>query len=508
MSSFDEKATPSPEVDQTDSQTHSSDHFTEREAPQGWMYASRKIGPVTIPHYASPKAQLLLVAFVCFLCPGMFNAVNGLGGGGQLNARASNDSNTALYSTFAVVGFFAGTVTNTIGIRWSMAFGGIGYSVYIAAYLCYNFTQNLGFITFAGALLGVCAGILWSAQGAIMMSYPLEAEKGRFISWFWMIFNMGGVIGSLVPLGQNINDNHNGTVSNGTYIGFLVLTFMGGMLAWVLVDAKKVVRSDGSRVILMKHPTWKSELIGLWETLISDPWVLLLFPMFFASNWFYTYHFNGVNLARFTVRTRALNNTLYWLMQIVGAWVFGNALDFNKVRRTTRAKACWLSLFVLTMAIWGGGYVFQTGYTRASVKENPEQIIDWVEGRYIGPMFLYMVYGFYDAAWQTAVYWFMGAITNNGRKLANYAGFYKGIQSAGGAIMWRLDGLGVPYMNMFASCWGLLAGSLIIALPVMIAKIRDTVPVEEDLQFTDETLEDVQGARPVGTTSTDIASKA
>lgn len=36
--------------------------------------------------------------------------------------------------------------------------------------------------------------------------------------------------------------------------------------------------------------------------------------------------------------------------------------------------------------------------------------------------FLYMFYGFYDAAWQTCVYWFMGALTNNGRKLANYAG--------------------------------------------------------------------------------------
>ncbi len=33
-----------------------------------------------------------------------------------------------------------------------------------------------------------------------------------------------------------------------------------------------------------------------------------------------------------------------------------------------------------------------------------------------------MFYGFYDAAWQTCVYWFMGAMTNNGRKLANYAG--------------------------------------------------------------------------------------
>lgn len=89
----------------------------------------------------------------------------------------------------------------------------------------------------------------------------------------------------------------------------------------------------------------------------------------------------------------------------------------------------------------------------------------------------------------------MGAITNNSRKLANFAGFYKGIQSAGAAIIWRLDGLKKPppYMNLFASCWVLLAGSLIIALPVMILKIKDTVPLEEDLKFTDETIEDVIG---------------
>jgi len=89
----------------------------------------------------------------------------------------------------------------------------------------------------------------------------------------------------------------------------------------------------------------------------------------------------------------------------------------------------------------------------------------------------------------------MGAISNNSRKLANFAGFYKGIQSAGAAIIWRLDGLdnAPPFMNLFASCWILLAGSLVIALPVMILKIKDTVPVEEDLKFTDETIEDVIG---------------
>jgi hypothetical protein len=38
--------------------------------PPGWKYKSFKIGPITIPYYASPQFQLFLVAMVCFLCPG------------------------------------------------------------------------------------------------------------------------------------------------------------------------------------------------------------------------------------------------------------------------------------------------------------------------------------------------------------------------------------------------------------------------------------------------------
>ena len=85
----------------------------------------------------------------------------------------------------------------------------------------------------------------------------------------------------------------------------------------------------------------------------------------------------------------------------------------------------------------------------------------------------------------------MGALTNNGRKLANFAGFYKGIQSAGGAITWRLDDLKIPYMAMFASNWGLLAGSLVVALPVILWKVEDTTALEKDLKFTDETAAEV-----------------
>jgi len=85
----------------------------------------------------------------------------------------------------------------------------------------------------------------------------------------------------------------------------------------------------------------------------------------------------------------------------------------------------------------------------------------------------------------------MGALSNSGRRSANFVGFYKGIQSAGAAVMWSLDSRKISFMAEFASNWGLLMGALVIAAPVIFMKIKDHVPVEEDIKGTDETLADV-----------------
>lgn len=39
--------------------------------------------------------------------------------------------------------------------------------------------------------------------------------------------------------------------------------------------------------------------------------------------------------------------------------------------------------------------------------------------------------------------------------------------------------------------WGLLGAALVFAAPVIWLKIKDTVSLEEDLKFSDETVEDV-----------------
>jgi hypothetical protein len=203
-----------------------------------------------------------------------------------------------------------------------------------------------------------------------------------------------------------MNATDNTTASDGAYIGLIVLMFCGAVLATFLIDAQKVVRSDGSKVILMKNPSWRSEFVGLWVTVRNEPFVILLFPMFWSSNWFYPYQQNSVNGAHFNTRTKALNDFLYWFAQIVAAVIVGPLLDLKYFRRTTRARAALIGIFSLTMVTYGGGYAFQTQYTR----ESPDNNEDWTSSGYVGPMFLFFFYGMFDGCWQAVVYWYVSPV--------------------------------------------------------------------------------------------------
>lgn len=66
------------------------DYHGDPPRPSGWMYKSFKVGGLRIPWYASPRIQLGMVAFVCFMCPGMFNALSGLGGGGKADPHLAD----------------------------------------------------------------------------------------------------------------------------------------------------------------------------------------------------------------------------------------------------------------------------------------------------------------------------------------------------------------------------------------------------------------------------------
>ncbi|KAH7916757.1 major facilitator superfamily domain-containing protein [Hygrophoropsis aurantiaca] len=439
------------------------------ERPKGWRGV-----------YYHPVTQVMMLGFVCFLCPGMFNALTGLGGGGQVTATTSANSTCALYSTYAFFGFFSGTVNNMIGPKRTLILGTLGYALYVGSYLAINIHPGAGnFVVSSGAILGVTAAFLWTAQGSLMLSYATEAQKGKYIGIFWAIFNLGAVVGSAVSFGQNF-DLTVFLVGNGTYIGFLILTIIGISVSMLMGDPEKMIRTDGTKVFVARHPTWKSEFYGLWVALVTDPMILLLFPMFFASNYFYTWQFNDYNSALFDIRARALNNLMYWLSQIFGSALIGTlVLDQERFRRRTRAFAGWFVLLAMTFIVHIWAYFYQRTYTRQSIPSNSQKM-DIYDPEYPAHVWLMIFYGLLDAMWQTTAMWLIGAMSNDTNKLAMFSGFYHSIQSAGAAGVWRMDAIGLPYMTIFLSTWGLVAGGLVLSFPMIYLRIKDHTTIEDE----------------------------
>lgn len=422
-----------------------------------------------------------MLGFVCFMCPGMFNALSGLGGGGQVDAQTASNANSALYSTFAFFSFFAGSINNTLGPRNTLTIGTVGYALFVGSFLAENIHPTTAgpFVVTAGAILGICAAFLWTAQGSLVLSYPTEAEKGKYIGVFWAIFNLGGVVGAAVSLGQNFNSEAN-QVGNGTYIGFLILTLIGVAIPRLMADPKKMIRTDGTKVETYRHPSWKAEIYRLWFALRTDPAILMLFPMFYASNYFYTWQFNDYNQALFDIRARSLNNFVYWLSQIVGSLAIGTlVLDQVRFPRRTRAFAGWTILLAMVFIVNAWGYSYQKTYTRESVALLTRKM-DIHDPGYVGHVWLMIFCGLLDAMWQTTAYWLMGAMSNDPSKLAVFTGFYKSIQSAGAAGVWRADAVGIPYMNIFLSSWCLTAGGLAFALPMIYIRVKNHTELEEE----------------------------
>ncbi|GAA5985217.1 hypothetical protein JCM11641_003635 [Rhodosporidiobolus odoratus] len=421
--------------------------------------------------YAHPLIQTALIALICFGCPGMFNALSGVGGGGQLDPKAANDGNVALYSTFAVVGFFSGSIINKIGARLAFSIGASGYALYMGSLLSLNINRNNDFVVAAGALLGVCAGLLWTAQGSLTLAYATEATKGRAFAFFWIIFNLGGVVGAAIELGLTYDSSSN-TVGNGVYIVFLTIGACACFLPLLLVNPATMVRVDGTRVVVPVHPSWRNEIIGMYDLFRRDYWILFLVPFFVASNFTTAWQTNSFNGALFTLRTRSLNSLDFWLAQMFGAGLFGLAIDMKRFRRTSRAWGGLVFLLVLNITVWGGSYHYQKDYHRtpdgASVPRiDLKRLAVWRprKPRLNGPSQMTLATILAD--------WLMGSLYSNAGDLARIVGIYKGIQSAAAAGAWRMDSVGTAYMTELAATWAVCVVALVCAVPVILFRLHD-----------------------------------
>ncbi|XP_037449450.1 UNC93-like protein 1 [Triticum dicoccoides] len=446
-------------------------------AEEGKRSAPAKRG---LLRYNSPLAQVFLTGLVCFCCCGMFNALSGLGGAGQLDHTVADDANTSLYACFTVFGILGVAANNILGPRTTLLLGALTYPLYDASFLYYNHRRSVGFPIAAGAILGAGCGFLWAAQGAIITAYPPPNRRGTYISLFLCLYNLGGVFGGLFPFSFNYHrGSEAASVNDGTYIAYMAFMLLGAALTLLILPPSKIVRDDGSKVAGVAYSSPATEgaeiikLFGNWK-------MLLVLPAVWDSNFFYTYQFNNVNGVLFTLRTKGLNNVFYWGARMIGSAASGYFLDFGFTSRRKRGLVGIALAATLSTVIWGGGLANQLRYKDGKW----DDLIDFKDGRrYAGPFLLFFSYGLLDAMFQSLIYWIIGALTDDSQVLSRYCGFYNAVQSAGAAVAWQVDRHKAPLISQLIVNWVLMTVSYpLLALLVFLAVKDEDSSVSLDEQ--------------------------
>lgn len=62
-----------------------------------------------------------------------------------------------------------------------------------------------------------------------------------------------------------------------------------------------------------------------------------------------------------------------------------------------------------------------------------------------------------------------------------------------------MDAMGTSFIREFAASWGLLAGSILIASPVVFFKIKESIDIVDDVKFSDENVTEVAPDALTGT---------
>mmetsp|Transcript_105181 Transcript_105181/g.327919 ORF Transcript_105181/g.327919 Transcript_105181/m.327919 type:complete len:449 (-) Transcript_105181:101-1447(-) len=391
--------------------------------------------------WRSARVQLTIVGLLAFCGPGLFNALNGLGSVGSSDPTVAAVANGCLYCTFAASSYFAGAAFNLFGPKPLFLLGGLAYAVYA---VCVYFTPLYrGLAVAGGVILGLGAGLFWAAQGSLMMAYATPQSRGGLIALFWIIFNLGGVVGGLLQFALNY-DNPGANASPVSYFAFVVAMLTGALISpCILAPPASVVREDGSAVSFEQAASPWEELSAALQA-VGDPFVRRSLLFFLASNWFYTYNFSGFNASQFNMRTRGLNSALFWGAQMLAAWLFGAVLDapVPPLERARKGAALVTLGLVISLgsALWinlksscnGGrgwdkGHPCELDYLRDS------------SGALL-PMAVYVLLGAVDAIYQNFAYWLMSmAAGSDVRKTVMYSAVYKGTQSLGAGMAWFLD---------------------------------------------------------------------
>ncbi|KAF2680761.1 hypothetical protein K458DRAFT_344517 [Lentithecium fluviatile CBS 122367] len=404
--------------------------------------------------------QATVVGCCAFAAPGLWNAMQSVGAGGQQTPYLVMAGNAVLFSlmTFACLG--GSIVINRIGLRYTLCLGTVGYVLYSAALYQNNRYGTVWFIYFGSAACGITAGLFWAAEGAIMLSYPPPEGRGRYLAYWLTYRNSGAILGGVINLAFNYSGRSLGKLNWKTYIVFVVLQCLGPAVCLLLSNPEQVQRRNGTRVKLLQKIPAKMEMLETLKLMVRKEFLLLV-PYFLYVTWSLPYIGSYMSLY-FSVRSRALASLVTALAQILATAIMGTFLDWKRFSLNARARYGFIGMMALSGGVWIWALVIQSKYQ----KNKPA--LDWADSAFGEGWGLYVFQQVEFALTYNYGYWLMGFLAKEPAEIVRCTSVARGVEAAGQCVASGISSTKAPLIvsaGLIFAWWG-------VALPLGFFVVR------------------------------------
>ncbi|KAH8906490.1 MFS general substrate transporter [Coniochaeta sp. PMI_546] len=415
--------------------------------------------------------QMMLISVQAFCGPAMSDAIAGLGGGGLATPQTSNIATALLYAMLATVCFLGGPLVNKIGVKWALVIGAMSFPIEGSSYYCNSKFGNQWYLILGGALSGIGTGCWYVAEAGAIMSLAPSGARGKYLALWIVSRNLGQLVGGAINLSKNYQKGVEGGVTTETYVAFVVIECLALPFAFLITPLEKVVRSDGTRILVSETLSTKMEIKQIGRTMTSS--LILLSATWALWSFFYSGTWSTYLATYFSVRARALSSLISPFFCIVGCFGLGFILDMKHLSQRRRAQIGLFTVVTLNLGVYIWSIVMQVRFNLSD-----PGAIDWDSGLYPSAFLPYFFVQTTGPLSQSYMYWLLSSFATDAQSNVRNGAAFRCLEAVGQAIAYGMNTRTStsPLVGMCVS-FGLMAAAL-GPMIVLVNRTPDHIPAD------------------------------
>ncbi|KAI4862824.1 MFS general substrate transporter [Hypoxylon rubiginosum] len=443
------------------------------------MDAYREAVPKWKRVYQHSLTQMLLLSVQAFCGPAMADAIAGLGGGGLATPQTSNIATAINYAMLAIVCLFGGPIVNKLGTKWALVVGAMSFPIRGSSYYCNSKFGTQWYLIFGSFFTGIGSGCWYVAESGSIMSLAPSGARGKYLALWIVARNLGQLVGGAINLSKNHVKGVVGGVTPDTYIAFLIIESLALPFAFLISPLERVVRSDGTRILVSEKLTFKQESKLIRFTMSSK--LILLSALWAVWSFFYSGTWSTYLGTYFTVRSRALSSLISPFFCIVGCFGLGFILDMKSLSQRRRAQLGLFTVAILNLGVYIWSIVMQVKFNGT----NPGKI-DWDESLYATSFLPYFFVQTTGPLSQSYMYWLLSSFATDAQSNVRNGAAFRCLEAVGQAISYGMNTqIKANPLIGFCVTFALMAAALGPML-VLVNATPDRIPADVILEEKEE----------------------